>query len=77
MSFFLLLNIKKDILKNVGNQTVDGSHRLPWGKKYYGSQWLPVTVCIFYIVIILCSTEGPYRLATTLRRVNYYYNFFG
>ncbi len=26
MSFFLLLNTKEDILKNVGNQIVDGSH---------------------------------------------------
>ncbi len=28
-SFFLLLNIKEDILKNAGNQTVDGPHCLP------------------------------------------------
>ncbi len=27
--FFLLLNTKKYILKNVGNQTADGSHWLP------------------------------------------------
>jgi len=26
MSFFLLLNRKEDILKNVGNQTVDDTH---------------------------------------------------
>jgi len=26
MSFFLPLNKKEDILKNMGNQTVDGSH---------------------------------------------------
>jgi len=26
MSFFLLLNTKGDILKNTGNQTVNGSH---------------------------------------------------
>ncbi len=31
-SFFLLLNTEEDILKNVGNQTVDGSHWL----LYYG-----------------------------------------
>ncbi len=31
--------------KIFGNQTVDGSHWLPqYGKKYYGSQWLPSTV---------------------------------
>jgi len=41
MNFFLLLNTKEDILKNVGNQTVNGPH---WGKKYYGSQWGPLTV---------------------------------
>jgi len=29
MSFFLLLNTKEDILKNVGNQTVDSSHLTP------------------------------------------------
>jgi len=29
MSFFVLLNTKEDILKNAGNQTVDGSHWLP------------------------------------------------
>uniref|UniRef100_A0A9J8C861 Zinc finger, FYVE domain containing 21 n=1 Tax=Cyprinus carpio carpio TaxID=630221 RepID=A0A9J8C861_CYPCA len=37
MSFFLLLNTKEEILKNVGNQTVVDSHG------YYGSQWLPDT----------------------------------
>jgi len=26
MSFFVLLNTKEDILKTIGNQTVDGSH---------------------------------------------------
>ncbi len=29
MSFFLLLSTKEDILKNVSNQTIDGSHWLP------------------------------------------------
>ncbi len=29
VSFFLMLNIKEDILKNASNQTVDGSHWLP------------------------------------------------
>ncbi len=28
MSLFLLLNTKQDILKNVGNQTIDDSHWL-------------------------------------------------
>ncbi len=26
VSFFLMMKIKEDILKNAGNQTVDGSH---------------------------------------------------
>jgi len=33
MSLFLLLNTKEDILKNVGNKKVDGSHLLPVGVK--------------------------------------------
>ncbi len=30
MSFFLVLNIKEDILKNAGNQIVNGPHSLAW-----------------------------------------------
>ncbi len=30
MNLFLLLNTKEGILKNVGNQTVDGSHWLKY-----------------------------------------------
>ncbi len=30
MSFFLVSNIKKDILKNAGNQIVNGPHSLAW-----------------------------------------------
>ncbi len=33
VSFFLIMNIKEDILKNVGNWRVDGLHWLP--------QWWP------------------------------------
>ncbi len=33
MSFFLLLNTKEDILKNVGNQTADDLHWLPYDKR--------------------------------------------
>ncbi len=29
MSFFLMLNLNEDILKNAGNQTVDGPRWLP------------------------------------------------
>ncbi len=36
MSFFLLLNTKEDILKHIGNQTVDGS------------QWLLFFIIIVY-----------------------------
>ncbi len=32
MSFCLMLNIKEDILKNTGNQTVDGPH---WPHIYF------------------------------------------
>ncbi len=42
---FLLLNIKEDILKNAGNQTVDGPHCLPqYFFPYFGNQWRPTTV---------------------------------
>ncbi len=34
MSFFILLNTKDDILKNVGNQTVDDCHWLPYFPEY-------------------------------------------
>ncbi len=44
MSFFLLLSTKEDILKNVSNQTIDGSHWLPCYCFYYVRQWLPSTV---------------------------------
>ncbi len=40
--FFQLLNTKKDILKNICNQSVDGRHWV--GKKQYWSQWLRSTV---------------------------------
>jgi len=36
MRVFLLLNTKEYILKNVGNQTVDGHHGI---FPYYVSQW--------------------------------------
>ncbi len=42
MSFSLMLNIKEDILKNAGNQTVDGPIDLY--SIYFGSQWGPTTV---------------------------------
>ncbi len=36
MIFFILLSTKEDILKVVGDQTVDSSYWLPYGKKQYG-----------------------------------------
>ncbi len=66
MNFFPLLNIKEDILKNINNYIVDGSH---WPLivlfPYYGSQWstfqLPtflkkivcVNVCVIIIICII------------------------
>jgi len=35
MIFFLLLNTKEDILKNMGNRTVDG----PNWQRYFGSRF--------------------------------------
>ncbi len=39
MSLFPMLNIKEDIFKNAGNQTIDGPHWLKYLFPYYGSQW--------------------------------------
>ncbi len=44
MSFYFVLNTKEDIWKNIGNQTVAGSHWLPCF--FCRSQWLPSTVGI-------------------------------
>ncbi len=41
LRFFLLLDTNEDILKNVGNQTAEGSHSI--FVLYNGSQWLPST----------------------------------
>jgi len=38
MSFFLLLNTKQDILKNVGNQTVDFANGVPFGYQHLSIQ---------------------------------------
>jgi len=47
MHFFLLLNTNEDIMKNVGNETVDGPHSRK--KKYYGIQWLPSKSLTFWL----------------------------
>uniref|UniRef100_A0A8C1U068 Pre-mRNA-processing factor 40 homolog A n=1 Tax=Cyprinus carpio TaxID=7962 RepID=A0A8C1U068_CYPCA len=46
MNFFLVLNTKEDILKNVCNHTVLSPHGLSIYLffSYYGNQWLPATV---------------------------------
>jgi len=46
MNFYLQLNTKEDILKNVGNQTVD---RTPFFFPYYVIQWGPSTVVVFRV----------------------------
>jgi len=60
MCFFLLLNTKEDILKNVGNQTVDSSHwRQLYLFSYYGSQWLQSTVWLPTCLEISSSCSKP------------------
>ncbi len=44
MNFFQLLNTKEDILKNAGKHWRKPLTYIVW-KKYYGSQWLPATIC--------------------------------
>ncbi len=38
------------MLKNAGNQTVDGPHWRPYLFSYYGSQWGPTTIWFFWIL---------------------------
>jgi len=60
VNFFLLLNTKDDILKNVGNQTVDFFffHKEVNGHQLFGyrhsSKYLP-----------LCSERNSFRFGTT------------
>jgi len=60
MNFFLLLNTKYDMLKNVGNQTVDGPidfHSM--GAQKYESQWGSSKVWLPHIVqnIFFCVQQ--------------------
>ncbi len=59
--FFQLLthmNTKEDIVKNVGNQSVAGSHRYPYnGKTCYGSPWETENCLLCSKCYLLCSTE--------------------
>jgi len=67
MSFFLLLNTKQDILKNVGNQTVDGTHSIffPTMEVNGYHQLFDYLHSLKYL--LLCSTEerNPYRVGKT------------
>ncbi len=59
-NFFVLLNTKEDILKNVGNRAVLGHHWLPlYFFSYYGSQWCPKTALLptSSKYLPLCSAE--------------------
>ncbi len=71
--YFLLLNIKEDILKNADNQTLAGHHWL-LRKKYYESQWGLVTVCYLHSskYLLLCSADeiNSYRFGMTWGWVN-------
>ncbi len=75
MSVFFLLNIKADILKNVDNQTVAGTHWLPqYGQKKLRNAMRTNNCLVTHIIqyTILCSAEerNSYRFGTTLGWVN-------
>ncbi len=73
-TFISFVEKKKDILKNVGYQTFDGSHWLPFcGEKiYYGSQWVPSTATSNLQNIIFSMEESnSYRFGTSRKWVNY------
>jgi len=64
MIFFVLLNTKEDILKNVGNRAVLGhqAQKLPlFLFSYYGGHWCPKTA----------EQRHSYRFGTTWKWVNY------
>ena len=72
MNFFLLLNTKEDILKNVSNQTVDGPHWLPYlFSLYYGLEVNDAHQLFSYPYsskyLPFCSAEerNSYRFETT------------
>ncbi len=56
--------------KNVGNQIVDGIHALTF--TYYGSQWLPSTICTHHSTkyLLLCSPAETHRFVITWGWVN-------
>ncbi len=73
MCYFLQLNTKENILKNVGNQTVAGSHWLPFYGYHPSLKYL-----------LLWTTWGGVNDDKTLTLVNYitctnghqYYNIY-
>jgi len=75
MSFFLLLNTKENILKNVGNRTVDCNHWLPliFFPTMEGNGVHQLFNCQHSSkYLLLCSTEerNSYRFGTTWGWVN-------
>ncbi len=74
--FFLLLSIKEDIVKNPGNQIVDGSHWLSYikeEKKHNGRQWLPSTWRTHFFfgwtITLSCSKSQNYVTKPRLKRI--------
>jgi len=57
MSFFLLLNIKDDILKNIGNKTLNGPYFLPF-------KIMEVNDRIFYLWVIKVSRTACSTIKT-------------
>jgi len=61
MTFFVQSNMKKDILKNVGNQTVSVPTDFHFeDKKYNGSQWEPK-------YLLLCSVKEVIQVWNGIR----------
>jgi len=73
MSFFLLLNRKEDILKNVGNQTVDDTHWFPLYYYFFSfneNQWLLSTAWLYqyslkYLLLSSAEERNAFRFGTT------------
>ncbi len=74
MSFFLVLNTKEDILKNVGNEAVAGSHWLPYcisilTQRLPSTVWLPT---FFKVSSFVFNTRKTQKFDFW---VNYGFNF--
>ncbi len=68
-----LFSVKHNILKNVGNQIVDGSHWLPFFPSY-GSRWLPSTVWLPTVFKITCFM--PTRGKKLWENLHFWVNFW-